>query len=62
MPVTFTIDAPTFMDINRGKLNRLILLAAYQLHESTGALIDRLEERDEGRRTKTPRKRRRQVA
>ena len=41
--ISVTFDAPNWLDINRGKLDRLMLLAAYQIHESTGAFIERME-------------------
>ena len=62
MSVRVTFDPPNWVDINRGKLDRLILLAAYQINESSGALIDRLEAANEGRRPKAKAKRRRKVA
>ena len=50
MSINVTIDPPTWVTLNRGKLNRLVLLAAYEINERSGALIDRLEERNEGQR------------
>ena len=38
--INVTFDAPNWVDINRGKLDRLILLAAYQINESSATLID----------------------
>lgn len=43
MSINVTFDAPNWLDINRGKLDRLMLLAAYQIHESTGSFIERME-------------------
>lgn len=60
--INVTFDAPGWVDINRGKLDRLILLAAYQVNESSGALIDKLEARNEGQRPKAKAKKRRRVA
>ena len=60
--INVTFDPPNWMDINRGKLDRLVLLAAYQIHESSGALIDRLEAANEGQRPKAKAKARRRVA
>ena len=54
--INVTFDAPNWVDINRGKLDRLILLAAYQINESSATLIDKLEARNEGRKPKTKRK------
>jgi hypothetical protein len=56
--INVTFDPPNWVDINRGKLNRLILLAAYQVNESSGALIDKLEARNEGRKPKAKRAKR----
>jgi len=54
--INVTFDPPKFVDINRGKLDRLILLAAYQVNESSATLIDKLEARNEGRKPKAKRK------
>ena len=63
MPINFTYDPPAWVDINRGKLQRLVLLAAYQIHESTGSFIERMEaDEDERSRPKTPNKKRRSPA
>jgi hypothetical protein len=56
MSINISFDPPTWASINRGKLDRLILLAAYQVNESSGALIDKLEARDEGQQAKAKRK------
>jgi hypothetical protein len=56
--INVTFDPPNWVDINRGKLDRLILLAAYQINESSGALIDKLEARNEGRKPKAKRTKR----
>ena len=56
--IRLTFDPPNWVDINRGKLDRLILLAAYQVNESSGALIDKLEARNEGRKPKAKRAKR----
>jgi hypothetical protein len=50
--INVTFDAPNWVDINRGKLDRLVLLAAYQINESSEKLIDKLEARNEGRKPK----------
>ena len=55
MSINVTWDAPDWVSINKGKLDRLVLLAAYHINERSGALIDRLEERNEGQQAK-PRK------
>ena len=52
MAINVSIDPPNWVSINRGKLDRLLLLAAYQVNESSGSLIDRLEARNEGRKPK----------
>lgn len=69
--INVTFDAPSWVDINRGKqaaellnetksrLDRLLLLAAYQIHESTGAFIERMEADNEGQRPKAKTKVRR---
>ena len=58
MAINVSIDPPNWGSINRGKLDRLLLLAAYQVNESSGSLIDRLEERNEGRKPKAKRSKR----
>jgi hypothetical protein len=55
MAINVSIDPPNWVSINRGKLDRLLLLAAYQVNESSGSLIDRLEARNEGRKPKAKR-------
>lgn len=55
MAINVSIDPPNWVSINKGKLGRLLLLAAYQVNESSGALIDRLEARNEGRQSKRAR-------
>ena len=58
--INVTFDAPNWVDINRGKLDRLVLLAAYQIHERTGAFIERMEAvEDERSRPKAKTKARR---
>lgn len=57
MSINVTWDAPDWVSINKGKLNRLVLLAAYEINERSGALIDRLEESNEGQRPKAKAKR-----
>ena len=52
MAINVSIDPPNWVSINKGKLSRLLLLAAYQVNESSGALIDRLEARNEGQESK----------
>lgn len=59
MSINVTIDPPSWVSINRGKLDRLVLLAAYEINERSGALIERLEERNEEQRPKAKAKRRR---
>lgn len=55
--ISVSFDPPSWADINRGKLDRLILLAAYQIHERTGAFIERMEaDEDERARPKARRK------
>lgn len=61
MSINISIDPPTWATINRGKLDRMILLAAYHINERSGALIDRLEEHNEGRKAK-PRRHRKSSA
>ena len=58
MAINVTIDPPSWVSINKGKLDRLVLLAAYEINERSGALIDRLEERNEGQKAKPRRHRR----
>ncbi len=58
MGINVTIDPPSWISINKGKLDRLVLLAAYEINERSGALIDRLEETNEGQRPKAKAKRR----
>ena len=50
-------DLPSWVSINRGKLDRLVLLAAYEINERSGALIEGLEEKNEGQRPKAKAKR-----
>lgn len=67
--INVTWDAPVskahmskaldWVAINRGKLDRLVLLAAYHINERSGALIERLEESNEGQRPKAKAKARR---
>ena len=67
MSINVTIDPPSWVSkdtlswvsIKKQKLDRLLLLAAYEINERSGALIDRLEERNEGQRPKAKAKRRR---
>ena len=59
MGINVTWDAPDWVAINKGKLDRLILLAAYEINERSGALIERLEESNEGQRPKAKAKARR---
>ena len=47
-----SINPPNWVSINKGKLDRLVLLAAYQINESSATLIDKLEARNEGRKPK----------
>ena len=56
--INVTFDAPDWVAINRGKLDRLVLLAAYEINERSGALIDRLEESNEGQKPKARKQRR----
>ena len=58
MAINVSIDPPNWVSINKGKLSRLLLLAAYQVNESSGALIDRLEARNEGQKPKAKRSKR----
>lgn len=61
MSINISFDPPTWSTINRGKLDRLVLLAAYQVNESSGALIDKLEARNEGQEAKAKRKAKRKA-
>ena len=56
MSINVTIDPPSWVSIKREKFDRLVLLAAYEINERSGALIDRLEEHNEGRKPKAKRK------
>ena len=58
MSISISFDPPTWATINRGKLDRLVLLAAYQVNESSATLIDKLEARNEGRKPKAKRTKR----
>jgi len=60
MPISVSFEPPTsWVVINREKLNRWALLAAYEVYERTGDLIQRLEEKNEGQQPKAKAKRRR---
>lgn len=61
MSINVTIDPPSWFSIKREKFDRLVLLAAYEINERSGALIDRLEEHNEGRKAK-PRRHRKSSA
>jgi len=59
MGINVTIDPPSWVSIKREKFDRLVLLAAYEINERSGALIDRLEEKNEGQKPKARKQRRR---
>ena len=67
MSINVTIDPPSWVSkdtlswvsIKKQKLDRLLLLAAYEINERSGALIERLEESNEGQRPKAKAKARR---
>ena len=57
--INVSFEPPTsWVVINREKLNRWALLAAYEVYERTGDLIERLEEGNEGQKAKAKPKRR----
>ena len=57
MSISVTFEPPSsWVIINREKLNRWALLAAYEIHERTGGFIERMEAHEDDRPAKQKRR------